>query len=266
MSLRVNRHSSAFTLVELLVVIGVIAVLIAMILPALNKARAAAAKAACLSNQRQLMGAIHIYANQYRGGIPQPVSGANASGSHIVFARHVIGARRGDDNGWFNLGLLFSRNFFKDPRGFYCPAQTDENFMYPKAWEQPYNDPNFKYIGYSYRLSNDPKPGWISSQDVQELLKLKVGRFKGIKALSSDIIGPRGTRSHWPHTQPYGVCVGYSDGHAEFIYTSKREYDIALKLPPLSNSAAVDGFQFHMFKAFDTKDFTKVRELFSQYF
>jgi prepilin-type N-terminal cleavage/methylation domain-containing protein len=60
----------AFTLVELLVVIGIIAVLIAVLLPALGRARAQANRVVCLSNIRQLDTAILMYCNDNKGWFP----------------------------------------------------------------------------------------------------------------------------------------------------------------------------------------------------
>ena len=57
----------AFTLVELLVVIGIIAVLISVLLPVLGRARRAGQEVACMSNQRQLATALHTYADAHKG-------------------------------------------------------------------------------------------------------------------------------------------------------------------------------------------------------
>jgi prepilin-type N-terminal cleavage/methylation domain-containing protein/prepilin-type processing-associated H-X9-DG protein len=67
MSRNGRTRRRGFTLVELLVVIGIIALLISMLLPALNKARQAAETASCLAQLRSLGQASAIYQSQYRG-------------------------------------------------------------------------------------------------------------------------------------------------------------------------------------------------------
>jgi len=65
---RISRRG--FTLVELLVVIGIIALLISMLLPALNKVRAQARVVQCMSNQRQVAMGVLMFANDHGGYAP----------------------------------------------------------------------------------------------------------------------------------------------------------------------------------------------------
>ena len=80
-----KRHT--FTLIELLVVVAIIAILAALLLPALHRARARAHDAVCIGNLRQLAVGAVIYADDYDGYPPNNISTAGVTRPWYILLR-----------------------------------------------------------------------------------------------------------------------------------------------------------------------------------
>ena len=107
----IPRHlrGGAFTLVELLVVIGIIAVLISILLPALSKAREASLRVKCASNLRQIGAAAMNYAAESKGRLPE----VRSNNPHYVVNRTAFR--------WWDGRPMWQR-YVKTADIFYCPG------------------------------------------------------------------------------------------------------------------------------------------------
>jgi prepilin-type N-terminal cleavage/methylation domain-containing protein len=148
-----KTRRAGFTLVELLVVIGIIAVLVAILLPALTKARAAANRTVCMSNLRQLGTAIQMYGNEFHGIWPRFLDRDPTSGA-IQDSAATTSFAWGKDSflyplGRYGVGLLYPYLRHRDV--FYCPSAVGVPFVDDSRglnWETP----NVTYIYSSYCL------------------------------------------------------------------------------------------------------------------
>jgi prepilin-type processing-associated H-X9-DG protein len=85
-----KRNISGFTLIEALVVICVIAVLAAMLLPAINGGPHRANRVMCLSNLKQIVLNFHVYASDFGGTLPMQVSALNGGTREFIYTDHAF--------------------------------------------------------------------------------------------------------------------------------------------------------------------------------
>ena len=101
-SIQQHANHSGFTLIELLVVISIIALLIAILLPALARARDSAFSIKCASHLKQLAVAQHAYANDNSDSFTQVYNATGDTRWIFTIRDYVAGAKHNDPNGVMN--------------------------------------------------------------------------------------------------------------------------------------------------------------------
>jgi len=131
------QQHKRFTLIELLVVIAIIAILAALLLPALNSAREAAKRIACVSNQRQLATGIFMHAGDHDGKIPVGEYGQSREDITSRGPWVTESLLWANNEKTTNHGPLYPEGYITAPPTFYCPSQEGANGT-PDAYASPW--------------------------------------------------------------------------------------------------------------------------------
>lgn len=257
-------HRRAFTLVEILVVIGIIGLLLGFLLPSLEKARHKAYIDACASNLRQIGQAIAMYANENHGNYPRTryVAGTPPTAGTAAMNSDPLGVLANDMTAplW-----LLARVERLPTKLFVCPYNDVNEFTEDKA--APLSQSNFtdyrKNLGYSYA---NPYPDPAVATGGYKLTNRLPAQFAVMADLNPGVSTARKADPFLPvpssstadmrygnsdNHEREGQNVLYADGHVEYqltpfagldgdnVYTAQAAVKPTLMTSPVSAGDSV---------------------------
>lgn len=239
------RRIKAFTLVELLVVIAIIAVLLAILLPALNSVKEKGKRMQCGHNLSSISRAIGLYADDNDGKLLYTKRGDAASLAKSEEDRAIeVHPYQVYVSGWYKpgsttnllamkLACLYDTGLMTNPKVFYCPACIVSDYKWesyndPMPWEKlPKNfvsDSGNQWVrtGYIYRPMNKKWDG--STQCYGYAFKIKDINYN--KPWVTDTLWTRETLNHVAGNRNVarGVFAAFPDGHVNFC-TNPEMFD-----------------------------------------
>ncbi|MDB5297505.1 MAG: xcpT 1 [Phycisphaerales bacterium] len=221
------RHTAgrpaAFTLVELLVVIGIIAVMVGILLPTLSKARERAKATVCLGNLRSVGQTCQVYASNNRGAVPLGYIQDHPYWGNLV---------RSSDDKFPLFGKLFKSKLMDAPETFYCPSQQEDRYKYNTS-ENPWPGSaspgtGAVYIGYTSRpieAAQWAPAGANSGSMVTGMQAIRLQDFEGGQAIMADLVGIPGRTFEQTAVHGKSVNVLMSDLSARTAVPDKANYE-----------------------------------------
>ena len=248
---RGDESSRGFTLIEVLVVVAILALLIAILLPSLQRARDHSKTAVCLSNLHQMGFGLSMYSADNRQELPMRYG-----------YTYAIKYKKGNNRIRCNVGLLYPKYCGKDLDFYYCVsnqtyAYDDPTYGLPSFFREG-RDPYITWSGYMYAAPVDedkspreagkntyPKEVWrdLYKQwvDTQTAAGRSVGN-ENVKAIMADnIIGMSGDSA--PH-RGFAFNVLFSDYHAKPVRDPQRELVRGLRHPTSGTGGAPDLYYY----------------------